>query len=179
MTAPTAPGATSRPVTPEKLLGGAQHRSDVAVLQWLTRVRRADLAHPWVKRVTAPLLCAALGVPALRDAADGIGRGVPVVLALIAGYCLPLLWRQQRPVLVFALTSAVGVVGLVMDVSTGSEAARIVALLNVGRKVGPARLVVCMAIAVAQTSVGVVARAADQPGSSFLGTAVLAIVQAA
>jgi signal transduction histidine kinase len=36
-----------------------------------------------------------------------------------------------------------------------------------------------MAIAVAQTSVGVVARAADQPGSSFLGTAVLAIVQAA
>ncbi|MCZ0999782.1 hypothetical protein O1M63_19345 [Streptomyces mirabilis] len=117
-------------------------------------MRRADLAHPWVKRVRAPLLCAALGVLALRDAADGIGRGVPVVLALIAGYRLPLLWRQQRPVLVFALTSAVGVVGLVMDVSTGSEAARIVALLNVGRKVGPARLVVCMAIAVAQTSVG-------------------------
>ncbi|WP_217570010.1 histidine kinase [Streptomyces sp. GbtcB7] len=179
MTAPTAPGPTSRPVTPEKLLGGAQHRSDVAVLQWLARVRRADLAHPWVKRVTAPLLCAALGVPALRDAADGIGRGVPVVLALIVGYCVPLLWRQQRPVLVFALTSAVGVVGLVMDVSTGSEAARIVALLNVGRTVGPAQLVVCMAIAVGQTSVGVVARAAGQPGSTFLETAVLAIVQAA
>ncbi|MCX5561745.1 sensor histidine kinase [Streptomyces sp. NBC_00038] len=179
VTAPTAPGPPARPLTPEALLGGSQNRSDLAVLQWLIRTRRADLAHPWVRRWTVPVLCAALGAPALRNAADGGGPGVPTVLALVLAFCVPLLWRQPRPVLVFALTTVVSAVGLAMDVDTGSEAARIVALLNVGRAVRPAQLAVCIAIACAQTTVGVVVRAADQPPNEFWETPVLAIVQTA
>ena len=125
--------------------------------------------------VSAPVL----GIPAVRDAANGIGPAVPTVLALIVAFCVPLLWRQQRPVLVFALTSAVSSVALALDAATGAEAARIVALLNVGRNVRPAQLAVCLAIAVAQTSVAVVVRGAEQPNEQFLQTPVLAIVQSA
>ncbi|MHA5053342.1 sensor histidine kinase [Streptomyces sp. SD15] len=177
MTAPTAPGSSAPSVTPETLLGGAERRSDVAVMQWLMRMRQADQAHPWVWRWTVPILCAAIGGPALRDAVNGIGPGVPTMLALMAGYCVPLLWRQRRPVLVFALTSAVAAVSLVLDAATGSEAARIVALLNVGRRGRPVTLAVCLAVAVTQTSVAVVVRG-DAP-STDLQTPVLALVQSA
>ncbi|MGX1907726.1 sensor histidine kinase [Streptomyces phaeochromogenes] len=181
MTAPTAPGrGTPAPsVAPETLLDGTNRTSDVAVMKWLIRTRQADLAHPGIRRWVVPLLCAGLGVPAVRDAANGIGPTVPMVLALIVAFCVPLLWRQQRPVLVFALTSAVASVSLALDADTGSEAARIVALLNVGRSVRPAQLAVCLAIAIAQTSVAVGVRSADQPSQQFLQTSVLVIVQAA
>ncbi|TRO69244.1 sensor histidine kinase [Streptomyces sp. IB201691-2A2] len=181
MTAPTAPalGPSAPSVAPETLLDGTNRTSDVTVMKWLIRARHADLAHPGVRRWVVPLLCAGIGIPAARDAANGIGPAVPTVLALIVAFCVPLLWRQQRPVLVFALTSAVSSVALALDAATGSEAARIVALLNVGRNVRPAQLAVCLAIAVAQTSLSVVVRGAEQPNEQFLQTPVLAIVQSA
>ncbi|MEU9879703.1 sensor histidine kinase [Streptomyces phaeochromogenes] len=181
MTAPTAPGpGPSAPsVAPETLLDGTNRTSDVAVMKWLIRTRQADLAHPGIRRWVVPLLCASLGIPAVQDSAKGIGAAVPTVLALIVAFCVPLLWRQQRPVLVFALTSAVSAVALTLDADTGAESARIVALLNVGRSVRPAQLAVCLGIAIAQTTVGVVVRGAEQPNEQFLQTPVLAIVQSA
>ncbi|MGW2284216.1 sensor histidine kinase [Streptomyces phaeochromogenes] len=181
MTASTAPGpGPSAPsVAPETLLDGTNRGSDVAVMKWLIRTRQADLDHPGFRRWVVPLLCAGLGLPALRNAANGIGAAVPTVLVLIVAFCVPLLWRQQRPVLVFALTSAVSAVALTLDADTGAESARIVALLNVGRSVRPAQLAVCLGIAVAQTTVAVVVRGAEQPNEQFLQTPVLAIVQSA
>ncbi|MEU9896723.1 sensor histidine kinase [Streptomyces phaeochromogenes] len=181
MTAPTAPGpGPSAPsVAPETLLDGTNRTSDVAVMKWLIRTRQADLAHPEIRRWVVPLLCASLGIPAVQDSAKGIGAAVPTVLALIVAFCVPLLWRQQRPVLIFALTSAVSAVALTLDADTGAESARIVALLNVGRSVRPAQLAVCLGIAIAQTTVGVVVRGAEQPNEQFLQTPVLAIVQSA
>ena len=186
MTAPTAPGlapsAPSAPpplVSPETLLGGTSRSSDVAVLQWLFRTRQADLAHPWVRRWAGPFVCAGLGAPALRDAASGIGPAVPTMVALTVAYCVPLLWRQRWPVLVFALTSVVSAVALVLDAQTASEAARVMALLNVGRGARPTQLAVCLAIAVAQTSVAEAVRGPEQQTEQFLQTPVLAIVQAA
>ncbi|MFD9193877.1 sensor histidine kinase [Streptomyces phaeochromogenes] len=179
MTAPTAPGPSAPSVAPETLLDGANRGSDVAVMKWLIRTRQADLDHPGVRRWVVPLLCAGLGLPALRNAANGVGAAVPTVLVLIVAFCVPLLWRQQRPVLVFALTSAVSAVALTLDADTGAESARIVALLNVGRSVRPAQLAVCLGIAVAQTTVAVVVRGAEQPNEQFLQTPVLAIVQSA
>ncbi|WP_326760935.1 histidine kinase [Streptomyces phaeochromogenes] len=181
MTAPTAPGrGTSAPsTTPETLLGETHRSSDVAVLQWLIRARQADLDHPSVRRWAVPVICAGLGIPSVRDAANGIGPPVQTLLALIVAFCVPLLWRQQRPVLVFALTSVVSSVALALDADSGAEAARIVALLNVGRSVRPAQLAVCLGIAIAQTTVAVVVRGAGQPNEQFLQTPVLAIVQSA
>ncbi|MFD3381784.1 MULTISPECIES: sensor histidine kinase [unclassified Streptomyces] len=181
MTAPTAPGpGPSAPsIAPETLLDGTNRGSDVAVMKWLIRTRQADLDHPGFRRWVVPLLCAGLGLPALRNAANGIGAAVPTVVVLIVAFCVPLLWRQQRPVLVFALTSAVSAVALSLDADTGAESARIVALLNVGRSVRPAQLAICLGIAVAQTTVAVVVRGAEQPNEQFLQTPVLAIVQSA
>ncbi|MFD3313808.1 sensor histidine kinase [Streptomyces sp. NPDC058694] len=179
MTAPTAPGPSAPSIAPETLLDGTNRGSDVAVMKWLIRTRQADLDHPGFRRWVVPLLCAGLGLPALRNAANGIGAAVPTVVVLIVAFCVPLLWRQQRPVLVFALTSAVSAVALSLDADTGAESARIVALLNVGRSVRPAQLAICLGIAVAQTTVAVVVRGAEQPNEQFLQTPVLAIVQSA
>ncbi|MET8828656.1 histidine kinase [Streptomyces sp. NPDC004610] len=173
---PPPPAASSSSLAPETLLGGAEGRSDVAVLRALTRVARADQKHLWVRRWTVPLICTLFGIPALQSAADGAGPGLPVMVALTAAFCLPLLWRHQRPILIFALTSAVSVLGLALDTSTGSETARVAALLSLGRGVRPVQLAVCVAVAVAQTAIVSVVENRGQ--TSGLQTPVVAIVQA-
>ncbi|MFF4750340.1 sensor histidine kinase [Streptomyces sp. NPDC002514] len=176
MTAMTAARPSASSVTPETLLGGAERRSDVAVLRWLMRVRQVDLDHAWIRRWSAPLMCGLFGIPALQNAADGAGPGLPGLLMLTVAFCLPLLWRHQRPLLTFAITSAVSVVVLALDTSTGSETARVAALLNAGRAVRPVQLAVCVAVAITQTSLSSVAQ--NQGHTTGLQTPVVATVQA-
>lgn len=179
MTGPTAAGPPVTSVPPEALLGGAERRSDVAVMRALKRVVEADRNRSWVRRWAGPVFCVVFGIPALQDARDGTGTGpgVPTLLVLMAAFCIPLLWRQQRPILVFALTSVVSSVALTLDAATGSEAARVLALLNVGRSSRPVQLAVCVAVAVAQTSVNTVLR--DEGPDIGLQTPVVAIIQSA
>ncbi|KUF18159.1 sensor histidine kinase [Streptomyces silvensis] len=178
MTAPTAarPSAPTSSGTPETLLGGVERRSDAAVLRWLMRVRQADLSHPWVRRWTMPVICALFAVPAVQQAADGASPGLPWMLVLTAVLCLPLLWRCRRPILTFAITSAASLVVLALDTATGAEAARVAALLNVGRSARPVQLAVCVAVAITQTSVAAFAQ--NQSHTTGMQTAVVAIVQA-
>ncbi|MEV1085055.1 histidine kinase [Streptomyces sp. NPDC050211] len=177
MTGPTATGPPVTSVPPETLLGGAERRSDVAVMRALKRVVEADRNRSWVRRWAGPLFCAAFGIPALQDARNGTGPGVPTLLVLMAALCTPLLWRQQRPILVFALTSTGSAVAIALDANTGSEAARVLALLNVGRSSRPVQLAVCMGVAVAQTSVATVLR--DEGRDIGLQAPVVAIIQSA
>ncbi|MFJ4716396.1 sensor histidine kinase [Streptomyces sp. NPDC088785] len=177
MTAPTATGPSRSSVEPEALLGGAERPSDVMVMRALRRLMEADRSHAWVRGWGVPLLCLLFGIPALQNADSGPGPGAPVLLALMAAFCVPLLWRQRRPILVFALTTAVAVVSSVLDANTGSAAAPVVALLNVGRVVRPGSLAVCVAIAAAQTALSTVVRGdVDDIG---LQTWVVALIQAA
>ncbi|WP_329147714.1 histidine kinase [Streptomyces niveus] len=177
MSTPTTAEPPGSLFDPEALLGGTERRSDVLIVRMLRRTMQMDRNLPWVRRWSVPLFCVLIGIPALQNAENGPGPSVPVLVVLTAAYCLPLLWRQQRPILVFGLTSAVSAVALALDASTGSEAARVVALLNVGRSGRPGQLAVCLGIAVAQTAVSVTA---DGEGPDIgLQTWVIALIQAA
>ncbi|EST28748.1 sensor histidine kinase [Streptomyces niveus] len=177
MTTPTTAGPPGSLFEPEALLGGAERRSDVVIVRMLRRIMQVDRNLPWVRRWSVPLFCVLIGIPALQNADGGPGPGVPVLVVLMAAFCVPLLWRRQRPIMVFGLTSAVSAVALALDASTGSEAARVVALLNVGRAGRPVQLAVCLGIAVAQTAVSVTA---DGEGPEIgLQTWVIALIQAA
>ncbi|WP_369216814.1 sensor histidine kinase, partial [Streptomyces flavofungini] len=82
----------------------------------------------------------------------------------------------QRPILTFVITSATAVVILMQDIATAVDAARLVALLNVGRNCRPVQLAVCMAVAIVQTLVSVSTQYQGQ--TTGMQTVVLAIVQA-
>ncbi|GAA2121365.1 sensor histidine kinase [Streptomyces synnematoformans] len=177
MTTPPAAAQPGSPVEPEVLLGEAERPSDALVMRQLRRIIEADQGHPWVRRWGVPLLCTLFGIPALQNADSDPGPGVPVLLALMAAFCVPLLWRQQRPILIFTVTSAVAAGALAWDAETGSETARVVALLNVGRAVRPVSLAVCVAIAAAQTALATAVRGDGQEVG--LQTWVVALIQAA
>ncbi|MFC4508536.1 MULTISPECIES: sensor histidine kinase [Streptomyces] len=153
MTAPN-PSAPAGPYTrlpgrlPESLTSDPEQRVIVSIISRLAGWRLADQAHPQVRRWGVPAVCAALGIPALLNSADH--AGVPVQLAVTLALAVPLLWREQRPVLVFALTTVVSVVALPLGAFSGTEAARAVALYNVGRNGTPRQLVIALCVTLAQ-----------------------------
>jgi len=159
VTARTATPQSTRLIEPESLightrLGAEEHRTVVKLLFWLMRVRRQDQAHPWVRRWGVPGACLLLGAPSLADAAQGSGPSFPVVLALTVTATVPLLWRGQRPVLVYLVASAVTVLALPLDlISVGVGTARLTALLNVARLGTPLQLSACAALSLVQTVV--------------------------
>ncbi|MFI1031368.1 sensor histidine kinase [Streptomyces sp. NPDC020951] len=156
MTAPNPPAPASHsarlpgrlPESLTSLTSDPEQRVIVSIISRLAGWRLADQAHPQVRRWGVPALCAALGVPALLNSADH--AGLPVQLAVTLAFVVPLLWREQRPVLVFALTTAVSVVALPFGAFSGADAARAVALYNVGRRGTPRQLVVALGITLAQ-----------------------------
>nr|WP_237505779.1 histidine kinase [Streptomyces sp. SID8378] len=144
----------------------------------LRRAVRTDRDYPWIRRWSVPLFCTLIAIPTVRDtaAADG-GLGLPALLTLMAASNIPLLWRQQRPILIFGITSAVFALALALDASSGADTAAVVALLNVGRVGRPVQLAICLGIAVVQTAASVFVRGdAQQIG---LQVWALALVQAA
>ncbi|MPY60592.1 two-component sensor histidine kinase [Streptomyces spongiae] len=129
-------------------MSDAEQRVIVPLIQRLASWRQADRAHPRIRRWGVTVFIAAMGLPSLlnpRNEADAWAA-----LALCFAFSLPLLWRERRPMLVFALTTAVSVVTLPLGVLSGSDAARAVALFNVGRICPPRQLVIALAVTVAQ-----------------------------
>ncbi|MEU9267142.1 histidine kinase [Streptomyces sp. NPDC048251] len=177
----TAPAPTARPVEPQTPLSGAEHRTVNRLLSWLGTVRQTERAHPQVTRWGVPALCAGLGLFQLNVPA-GSGPGLPVALAVIAGLCVPLLWRKQRPMLVFAATSVASLAALPLGALTGADAARLVALFNVGRRGTSLQLAVAMAAAMAQSFVAVLVYSSDGEINHFTrgpALVLLALVEAA
>ncbi|MEV2231621.1 histidine kinase [Streptomyces phaeochromogenes] len=155
MTVPSAPAPrTGGDRTLETLTSDSEQRVIASVAFRLAALRRADQAHPRIRHWGIPALCAALGATSYLNP---FNKGdVPAQLALIAAFTVPLLWRERRPMLVFAITTAASVAALPLGVMTGSESARVVALFNVGRHCTPRQL----ALAVGITTVQLVAWAA-------------------
>ncbi|MFD5073242.1 sensor histidine kinase [Streptomyces sp. NPDC058371] len=156
----TAP-PTDRSVHPESLigrtrLGDSEYRSVVRLLTWLGRMRAADVAHPRARRWGVPALYTLGGVPALVRAAHDSGPAFVLMLAITAGYTVPLLWRRQRPVLVFAFLAVLSEVSLFLGVDSGASATQLVALLNLGRFGAPGQLAVAVAYTLTQTFVSFV-----------------------
>ncbi|WP_329263729.1 histidine kinase [Streptomyces sp. NBC_01478] len=186
----TAPPTTDRPLKPENLmgrtrLGDSEYRSVVRLLAWLGRVRAADVAHPRVRLWGVPAFYALGGVPALVRGAHDSAPAFVLTLAITAGYTVPLLWRKQRPGLVFAVLVVLSEVSLALGVDSGSSATQLVALLNLGRFGAPGQLAVAVAYNLTQTFVSILffnsanmsRAAASTPVLAFL--AVVAILSMA
>ncbi|MDQ0765025.1 sensor histidine kinase [Streptomyces canus] len=137
-------------------------------------MNRAEKAHPQVTRWGVPALCTAFGLPSLLDAADG--PGVPAVLALIAGLTIPLLWRRQHPMTVYAITAATAVAALPLGILTAADAGRLVALLNVGRRGTARQLVVALAVGLAQGIAAYVVYSDDGQIDHFLQAPALILI---
>ncbi|MFJ3776255.1 sensor histidine kinase [Streptomyces sp. NPDC090075] len=142
-----APGAGRLPRIPESLSSDPEQRVIVSIVTRLAGWRLADRAHPWVRLWGVPAFCATLGITSLLNPANTTVW--PVQLALAAVFSVPLLWREHRPVLVFVVTTAVSVAGLALGTFNGADAARAVALFNVGRHGTPRQLAVCLSVTVA------------------------------
>ncbi|MFI6702870.1 sensor histidine kinase [Streptomyces sp. NPDC050509] len=137
---------------PEALTSDAEQRVIVSIIARLSSWRWADRAHPRVRRWGVPLFCFALGLPSVLDPAGG--TGVAEELVLTVALAAPLLWRERRPMLVFVLTSATAVLtayaGSLHGADAGADAARLVALFNVGRFASPGQLLIALAISLTQ-----------------------------
>ncbi|MDX3638534.1 sensor histidine kinase [Streptomyces sp. MB09-02B] len=163
----TAPGfgpctSKDRTVDPVTLLCGAEDRTVVRLLALLAAVGRADQAHPRVRRWGVPLLCAALGLqPLLEHPASG-RPALPVSLLLLAGITVPLLWRQSRPVLVFAVVTGFSVTEAACGVLTHAHfLAQLIMLYNLARFASPFALAGAVTVAVPQTLITILAFSSD------------------
>ncbi|MFJ2176861.1 sensor histidine kinase [Streptomyces sp. NPDC087851] len=132
----------------ETLTADSEQRTIASVILRLAALRRTDRAHPRVRHWGVPAFCAALGISSYLNPYNT--GDVPAQLALIAALTVPLLWRERRPMLVFALTTAASVAALPLGVLTGAESARIVALFNVGRHCTPRQMALAVGITTAQ-----------------------------
>lgn len=151
MSTPSAPTPAPRPDddrTLETLSGDSEQRAVASVIYRLAALRRADRAHPRIRHWGVPAFCAVLGVNSYLNPHNT--GDVPAQVALIFAFAVPLLWRERRPMLVFALTTAASVAALPLGVMTGSESARVVALFNVGRYSTPRQLALAVGITTAQ-----------------------------
>ncbi|MGW0648732.1 sensor histidine kinase [Streptomyces umbrinus] len=149
MTAPSAPAPAPHPDERQflqTLTSDPEQRVIVSVISRLASWQRADRARPWVRRWGVPAFCLVVGSDAYTNPHNVGNPQSPLVLA----FCIPLLWRERRPMLVFALTTAVSVVSLPLGVLTGAEFARAVALFNVGRHCTPRQLAVATGVTLVQ-----------------------------
>jgi signal transduction histidine kinase len=86
------------------------------------------------------------------DPADS--SGVAAELVLTVAVAVPLLWRERRPMLVFALITATAVLmastGSPHDANASADVARIVALFNVGCFGTPRQLLIAVTVSLTQ-----------------------------
>lgn len=153
MIAHSAPAATSRPARPttripEPLASEAEQRVIVSIIVRLAAWREADRAHPHIRRWGVPAFIALLGLPSLVNPANKVDLAGQI--ALIAAFVVPLLWRERRPLLVFALTTVIAAGALPLETLNGAGAATGVALYNVGRLCPPRQLIAAVAVTVVQ-----------------------------
>jgi signal transduction histidine kinase len=151
------------PVEPSSLLGGPEHRTVVRLLSWLISIQRASQEHPRVRQWTAPLVCAALGVPGLLDSATGADPGLAAALVVLIGFTVPLLARDRHPFLVFAVITAFSIAEAASGVLTYAHfLAQLIMLYNLARFAPPLQLTVAVAITVPQTIVTILTFAPDR-----------------
>ncbi|AVV47651.1 two-component sensor histidine kinase [Streptomyces sp. P3] len=124
---------------------------------------RMNQAHPRFRKWAAPLVCAAIGLPALFDAGEDGLPGLPVSLLLLAGFTVPLLWRENHPLLVFAVVTAFSMAEAASGVLTNAHfLAQLITLYNLARFAPPVHLAFAVCVAVPQTIMTIVAFTTDR-----------------
>ncbi|MFJ7496805.1 sensor histidine kinase [Streptomyces sp. NPDC097727] len=140
---------------PQAMTSDPDHRVTVLIISGLAAWRMLDRDHPQLRRWAVPVFCVVLGLPSLLNPANR--AHLPSEIVLTFAYTVPLLWRERRPGLVFAITTAASVLALPLNVLNGADAARIVALYNVGRYGRHRQLVLACAVTAAQLIVWIAA----------------------
>ncbi|MGW1270700.1 sensor histidine kinase [Streptomyces sp. NPDC002491] len=157
------PSSHARPVDPGALLSGPEQSTVVRLLTMLMSMSRMNQAHPRFRKWVAPLVCAGIGLPALFVAGEDGRPGLPVSMLLLAGFTVPLLWRESRPLFVFAVVTAFSMAEAASGVLTNAHfLAQLIMLYNLARFAPPAQLAAAVCVAVPQTIVTVVAFADDR-----------------
>ncbi|MCX4918980.1 sensor histidine kinase [Streptomyces sp. NBC_00687] len=133
---------------PQSLTSDPDHRVTVSIISGLAAWRMLDRDHPRLRLWAVPVFCAVLALPSLLNPANRAHLPSEIVLTL--AYTTPLLWRERRPGLVFAITTVASVLALPLNVLNGADAARIVALYNVGRYGTHRQLVLACTVTAAQ-----------------------------
>ncbi|RMB87026.1 sensor histidine kinase [Streptomyces shenzhenensis] len=148
MTRPSSPssGRPDHHRLLETLTDDPEQSVIVSVMARLAVWRRAERAHPRIRRWGVPALCTLAGVDSYLNPYNVGDEKLPLILA----FTVPLLWRERRPMLVFALTTAASVVALPFGVLTGAEVARVVALFNVGRFCSPRQIMLAVGVTTVQ-----------------------------
>ncbi|MGW7167765.1 sensor histidine kinase [Streptomyces sp. NPDC054884] len=155
--------SAARPVDPGALLCGPEQSTVVRLLTVLMSMSRMNQAHPRFRKWVAPLVCAAIGLPGLFDAGEDGLPGLPVALLLLAGFTVPLLWRESRPLLVFAVVTAFSMAEAASGVLTNAHfLAQLIVLYNLARFAPPVHLAVAVCVVVPQTIVTIVAFTTDR-----------------
>ncbi|MFF3379488.1 sensor histidine kinase [Streptomyces sp. NPDC002680] len=147
--APTAPSDGVR--LPRPLSDDPDQRAIVSIITRLAGWRLADRAHPRIRRWTVPAFCALLGISEVFD--PDFGPNIPVKLALTLGLTVPLLWRQQRPTLVWAVITVVSMPVAFLGILTGANSSWVVALYNMGRFASPRMAALATGVTLAQITV--------------------------
>ncbi|WP_371658893.1 sensor histidine kinase [Streptomyces sp. NBC_00280] len=136
---------------PRPLSDDPEQRAIVSIITRLGGWRLADRAHPRIRRWAVPAFCTLLGASEVFD--PDFGPNIPVKVALTLGLTVPLLWRQQRPTLVWAVITVVSMPVAFLGILTGANSAWVVALFNMGRFATPRRAGVATAATLAQITV--------------------------
>ncbi|MEU2288586.1 histidine kinase [Streptomyces sp. NPDC013178] len=123
-----------------------------------------------------PILCAALGLQPLLEY-PASGPALPVSLLLLAGITVPLLWRQSRPVLVFAVVTGFSVAEAACGVLTHAHfLAQLIMLYNLARFATPLALAGAVSVAVPQTLITILAFSSDVQLKRITAAASLAVM---
>ncbi|WP_105972680.1 sensor histidine kinase [Streptomyces geranii] len=147
--APAAPSDVIR--LPRPLTEETDQRAIVSIITRLAGWRLADRTHPRIRLWAVPVICMLLGVSEVFD--DDFGPNVPVKVALTLALTVPLLWRERRPTLVWAVITVVSMPVAFLGILTGANAAWVVALNNMGRFASPGRAALATALTLAQITV--------------------------
>ncbi|MCZ0991056.1 histidine kinase [Streptomyces diastatochromogenes] len=130
----------------DALTGDPEQGGIASVIARLASWRRADRAHPRIRRWGVPALCTVAGLDTYFNPYNIGDAKLPLILL----FTVPLLWRERRPMLVFALTTAASVAAIPFGVLTSAESARVVALFNVGRYCTPRQVAAAIGITTVQ-----------------------------
>lgn len=136
---------------PRPLSDDPEQRAIFSIIVRLAEWRLADRAHPRFRRWAVPVFCTLLGVSEIFD--PDFGPNIPVKLALTLGLTVPLLWREQRPGLVWAVITVVSMPVAFLGILTGANSSWVVALYNLGRFGAPGQAALATAVTLTQITV--------------------------
>lgn len=140
---------------PQSLTSDHDHRVTVSIISGLAAWRILDRDHPRLRLRTLPVFCTVLALPSLLNPANPAHLPGEIVLTLAYTHSAAVARTPSRPGV--RDTTAASVLALPLNVLNGADAARIVALYNIGRYGTHRQLILACTVTAAQLVVWIAA----------------------